>query len=55
MNDMFVDARLRDWDATAEAIAFASYVRRLLAEDGDSKNHDEDTDAARSVLERRAA
>lgn len=31
MNEIFVDARMQDWNATAEAIAFERRVLRILA------------------------
>jgi len=55
MNEMFVDARMRDWDATAEAIAFERRVLRILAAPVATRRSTEAVEASRETADQLAA
>lgn len=55
MNEIFVDARLRDWDETAEAIAFEREVRRILAAPAETLRSTEAVEATRAASDLLAA
>lgn len=55
MNEIFVDARMRDWDETAEAIAFMRRVRRILAAPDEPVRHEPAAVAETRATQRPAA
>lgn len=55
MNEIFVDARMRDWNETAEAIAFERRVRRILADASETSRRETAIEATRTTTSRRAA
>jgi hypothetical protein len=54
LNDIFVEAHLRDWDTTAEEIAFERFVRRILAAE-DAQRKTDRFESIRPTTDRRAA